>query len=83
MECKIDKRILEKVYKEKGYPTKKGFKKYPPHGIYFGDFFDEPEFWEFWEVCTCKDDCPSNCNGQCGCEACHMEYHDFLSLDFD
>ena len=29
--------------------------------------------------CTCKEDCPSDCKGQCGCKKCHDAYQDFLS----
>ena len=50
-------------------PTKRGIEKYPPDGIYEED------------ICTCKNNCPDNCKGECGCEACHWAYQDFLSLE--
>lgn len=31
--------------------------------------------------CTCKPTCLSDCKGQCGCEACHEAYMDFLSVE--
>ena len=31
--------------------------------------------------CTCKDDCPFNCKGECGCEHCRRAYADFLSME--
>ncbi len=30
--------------------------------------------------CTRKDDCPSGCHGDCGCERCFESYNDWLSL---
>jgi len=27
--------------------------------------------------CTCKDSCPPDCKGECGCQACHDNYVDF------
>lgn len=50
--------------------TEAGKLKYPPDGIYDG-----------WRVCTRKDTCPYNCKGECGCEACHAAYCDFLSWE--
>ncbi len=76
----VSSETLIKVYLEKGKPTKKGLEKYPPYGIYKGDFSEEKD-WEFWEVCTCKDDCPLDCKGECGCKACFTAYMDYLSKD--
>lgn len=53
-------------------PTEEGKRRYPPDGIYEDDY-----------PCTCREDCPSACKGQCGCEACHAGYSDFLSMDID
>lgn len=62
-------------------PTEEGKKRYPLfNGIYKGDFFNDNEN-SFWEVCTCKPECPDPCKGQCGCKACHTNYMDFLSLE--
>jgi hypothetical protein len=33
--------------------------------------------------CTCRDDCPSDCKGECGCKACKLAYQDHLSADYD
>jgi hypothetical protein len=41
-------------------PTKEGKKRYPPNGVYKGDFFDDGES-SFWEVCTCRSGCPDPC----------------------
>jgi hypothetical protein len=30
---------------------------------------------------TPNDSCLSDCKGQCGCEACHEAYADFLSME--
>jgi len=27
--------------------------------------------------CTCKDSCPPDCKGECGCQKCHDNYVDF------
>lgn len=51
-------------------PTEEGRKRYPPDGKYDGEF-----------VCTCNVNCPDNCKGQCGCQACHVSYGDFLSAE--
>jgi hypothetical protein len=61
-------------------PTEEGKKRYPPNGIYKGDFFDDSES-SYWEVCTCKSECPDPCKGLCGCKACHANYMDFLSVE--
>jgi len=34
-------------------------------------------------VCNCKETCEYDCKGACGCQACRMAYHDFLTMDFD
>lgn len=31
--------------------------------------------------CTCTEDCPIDCKGECGCEYCKQAYADFLSWD--
>ena len=31
--------------------------------------------------CTCRDDCPTACKGECGCEVCHNAYADFLASE--
>jgi len=56
---------------EKVKPTEEGLKRYPPDGVYMG------------VACTCLSTCPSDCIGQCGCEACHNCYADYLSVDYD
>ena len=61
-------------------PTKEGKKRYPPNGVYKGDFFDDGES-SFWEVCTYRSGCPDPCKGLCGCKACHASYMDFLSME--
>ena len=61
-------------------PTEEGKKRYPPNGVYKGDFFAAGES-NFWEICTCKQKCPDPCKGLCGCKACHASYMDFLSME--
>lgn len=46
-------------------PTEEGKKRYPPDGVYRGDFFGENES-NFWEICTCKQKCSDPCKGLCG-----------------
>jgi len=43
------------------------------------DYWDE--FAQVWIKCTCKDSCNLACHGNCGCEACHLAYGDFLTFD--
>ena len=31
--------------------------------------------------CICTEECPADCKGQCGCEACSNAYSDFLSCE--
>jgi hypothetical protein len=45
-------------------PTEEGKRRYEPDGLYEG------------LPCTCKDSCPYDCKGQCGCEACLSAYSD-------
>lgn len=61
-------------------PTEEGKIRYPPYGIYKGDFFNEADN-DFWEVCTCSQHCPNPCKGQCGCNACNTTWNDFLSME--
>ena len=61
-------------------PTEEGKRRHPPDGIYKGDFFDEADK-DFWEVCTCSENCPDPCKGQCGCKACRANWNDFLSME--
>lgn len=35
------------------------------------------------EICTCKESCPYDCKGQCGCEYCNTAWMDYLSNDWD
>jgi putative endonuclease len=30
-------------------------------------------------ICTCTDKCSDPCKGECGCNACHTSYMDFMS----
>lgn len=50
-------------------PSEIGILKHPPAGIYEG------------YACTCRPSCDSPCKGECGCEACHAAYADFLSSE--
>lgn len=50
-------------------PTDEGKNRYPPDGMYQG------------EPCTCKPECPYNCKGECGCDACCAAYCDFLDTE--
>jgi hypothetical protein len=61
---------------------KQKYEGYPAGKDGFGRPCEEskPGFYEDLP-CTCKPDCPSNCKGQCGCEACSAAYGDFLSLE--
>lgn len=52
------------VMLEKSTPGKR---RYGPSGSYEGT------------PCTCQDNCPPSCKGECGCLACSMAYSDFLS----
>jgi hypothetical protein len=61
-------------------PTEEGKKRYPPDGVYKGDFFDKNKN-SFWEICICKPECLDPCKGLCGCKACHVSYMDFLSME--
>jgi len=45
-----------------------------------GDVYDGD--CELGLVCTCNESCPSDCRGECGCEACRAKYNDFLSCDY-
>jgi hypothetical protein len=66
---------MERVVHVAGAPSSRGIKEFPPDGYYVVD--------EDWKIpCTCKDDCPYNCKGECGCEAHHAAWMDFLSMDF-
>jgi hypothetical protein len=57
-------------------PTAEGKKRYPKTG----GFYDIPEgFFEagaagdpatHHQPCTCQPECPKECVGECGCEAC-------------
>lgn len=40
-------------------PTSEGLTRYPETGGRYRDY-----------ACTCADDCPKVCKGQCGCAAC-------------
>ena len=57
-------------------PTETGIRAYPPDGYYTVDA-------EEAYPCTCTPDCPPQCKGQCGCEACNCAYQDFLSCDWE
>lgn len=48
-------------------PTPEGMTRWEPDGKYNG------------KLCTCKPQCDDPCHGECGCEACHDAYADFLS----
>ena len=50
-------------------PTEEGKRRYPPDGKYEGN------------PCTCVKTRPVPCIGECGCEACHAAYGDFLSCE--
>lgn len=58
-------------------PTDEGKRRYPPDGYYIANV--EPG--ECGTPCTCKPSCPWACKGECGCEACHEGYGDFLSVE--
>lgn len=51
-------------------PTEEGKIRFPPDGIYDT------------APCTCSTAaCNRPCKGECGCEACHLSYGDFLSVE--
>lgn len=50
-------------------PTDEGKRRYPTDGMYEG------------QPCTCTADCQYGCKGECGCEACHYAYGDFLTYE--
>ena len=50
-------------------PTETGKRKYPPDGYRLGT------------PCTCEQVCDYDCKGECGCEACHESWMDFLSSE--
>ncbi len=54
--------------------TKDGKMRYPPDGYYRANY-------ENGTACTCEENCPGDCNGKCGCEACHESYGDFVSSE--
>jgi len=58
-------------------PSESGKKRYKPDGFYTAN--SEPG--ERGTPCTCAESCPYDCKGQCGCEACHEAYGDFVSLE--
>ena len=60
--------------RETPQPTEEGKKRYDSDGFYTAN--SQPG-----TPCTCKDTCPYDCKGQCGCEACHEAYGDFLSCE--
>lgn len=45
-----------------------GKRRFPPDGVY-------DELW----VCTCKPECPSDCKGECGCEAHAAAWGEYLN----
>lgn len=53
-------------------PSDEGMKRYPPNGRYEANSTPGTP-------CTCKETCPSDCKGGCGCEACSEAYGDYLS----
>ncbi len=53
---------------EMNEPNPTGLKRFPPDGKYSGI------------PCTCKPECDDPCNGDCGCEACHMAHGDMLFM---
>jgi hypothetical protein len=58
-------------------PSVSGKKRYEPDGFYTANCVGN----ERGTPCTCDEECPFDCKGQCGCEACHEAYGDFLSLE--
>jgi hypothetical protein len=56
---------------EPNLPTEEGRKRYEPDGYYEGI------------ACICDKQCPVDCKGECGCEACQNAYSDFLSCELD
>ena len=53
---------------EPNVPTIEGLQRYD------NDYYEG-------EACISEPTCPSNCKGECGCEACCTAYSDFLSRE--
>ncbi len=51
-------------------PSMEGLLRYEPNGMYEG------------RACTCNSDCPRDCKGHCGCEACSLSWSDYQSCDY-
>lgn len=60
-------------------PSAEGMKRYPETGGYY----DIPEGFlaegegeptSNRQPCTCAEPCPSDCSGECGCDACSWRY---------
>lgn len=76
------KQLWIKALAEKGViveqsPTDSGKKRYEPDGYYTANCSKD----ERGTPCTCEDNCPHDCKGQCGCHACCEAYGDFMSAE--
>jgi hypothetical protein len=75
LDIQPDEEVIVTFRKQKKHPTKVGKERYSPGGYYTANGENVP--------CTCKETCPYDCKGQCGCLACHDAYGDFLSSQGD
>lgn len=61
---------------EQREPSESGKGRYPE-----GRYTANCSSGEIGTPCLCKENCPPDCKGQCGCPACRESYGDFLSSE--
>ncbi len=54
-------------------PTPEGLRRYPNTAGYSADLVDPI-------ACTCKPTCLPRCAGECGCEACAVQFNMFCDM---
>ncbi|HEV2540180.1 MAG TPA: hypothetical protein VGU03_10785 [Frateuria sp.] len=59
------------------FPTPEGLRRYPETQGYFPDRSQEGAHPDLDLPCTCTVECEARCAGDCGCEACTMQFHEF------
>lgn len=58
-------------------PTSEGLRRYPETQGYFPDRSQEGAHPDLDLPCTCSMGCEDRCAGECGCEACKLQFHEF------
>lgn len=61
-------------------PTSEGLRRYAETQGYYPDRSQEGAHPDPDLPCTCSMECADRCAGECGCEACKLQFHEFADV---